>query len=127
MALYSDLNQKTANVPPYKALVTDIDSIKQSIVNILKTSRGERLFNPEFGNDLDSILFDPVTKASESLIFSEIYDSIRDVDSRVVVNNAKTRITAIPEKNLYNVRIVFNVVGLGEQDFEVIRELEAGE
>jgi phage baseplate assembly protein W len=40
---------------------TTKDQIKSNLLNFMLTNRGERPFNPDFGADLRSLLFDPMT------------------------------------------------------------------
>ena len=54
MSIYTDINQYT---PTAQVLLTNIESIYQSLNNILTTKPGERVFNPEFGGELDDLLF----------------------------------------------------------------------
>jgi len=54
------------------------DAIKTNLINFFLTSRGERFFNPNFGNRLQNLIFDQLT---EDKIF-EIQDTVKN-DLRV--------------------------------------------
>ena len=66
-----------------------------------------------------------MTTETASLIFREIYNSISNSENRVVLNNSKSRVTPNFTRKTYSVFLVFDVVGLEEQSFEVIREVGA--
>lgn len=43
----------------FKSTYRTIDAYRTNIINYLLTSKGERYFNPEFGNSLRDLLFEP--------------------------------------------------------------------
>lgn len=60
---YSDLT-KTLDISPVNSdlvRLTDEDSVKESIKNLILTNRGERLFQPQIGCDIRKILFENMT------------------------------------------------------------------
>ena len=71
--VYSDLNQLNA---PNNELVFDMDSVYQSIGNILQTERGERFFRPDFGADLGRLLFEINDAGTEAMVEKIIVDAI---------------------------------------------------
>jgi phage baseplate assembly protein W len=54
---------------------TNIDQVIQNIRNLLKTNKGERIMQPEFGTDIQYYLFEPIT--DEESIKSNIIGEIR--------------------------------------------------
>lgn len=48
------------------------DQIKSNIINLLLTNRGERLFNPEFGGDVSSFIFE------QDVALPELRDIVSD-------------------------------------------------
>ena len=50
----------------------DAAAIKQAIVNILLTNRGERLFNSRFGSDIRKYLFEPLDYATAAQVNGSI-------------------------------------------------------
>jgi phage baseplate assembly protein W len=112
MAIYSDLNQTT---PTTAILVEGIDSIYQSINNILSTTKGSRLFNPDFGSDLEAPLFDLMSDITSTKIFNEITSSISRWDSRISIDYTQSYVNSIYEENKYEILIVFKVKGVDEK------------
>ena len=43
------------------------DQVKANLINYILTNKGERLFDPTFGGDLRSLLFDPTTLLNKAL------------------------------------------------------------
>ena len=42
-------------------LLENENAVKQSIINILLTNVGERHFNPDYGSDINKVLFENIT------------------------------------------------------------------
>jgi phage baseplate assembly protein W len=61
--MYSDLN-----LYPSPNMTTDLESIKNAIDVCIAFSPKERLNNPQFGCDLEELLFEPLDKRTEFLI-----------------------------------------------------------
>jgi hypothetical protein len=118
MALYSDINQNFTTQNPYPVLRTEIDAVFQSLRNILMTSRGERLFLPTFGSDLEDILFEPIDELAENRIMEEVIRAITQWDPRLTIIWPNSSITANPAENRYDVVLVFTVKGLNETQYE---------
>jgi phage baseplate assembly protein W len=111
MAIYSDLNQATPRTNP---LVTGIDSIYQSITNILSTPTHTRLFNPEFGSELETLLFDPMDDITVSKLFNAVVKAVSKWDNRIAIDYSESNITPIYEENKYELLLVFRISGIEE-------------
>ncbi len=113
--VYSDLNQMQAE---QNELVFDMDSVFQSIGNILQTERGERFFRPDFGADLGRILFEPNDTGTESMVEKLIVDAIERWDGRLQVDYARTSVQSIPDENTMRLSLAFTVEGLPRQTIQ---------
>jgi phage baseplate assembly protein W len=67
------------------------DQIKSNLINLLLTNKGERLYNPEFGADLKTVLFEGIT------------DDINDLIRTLVSNNVAI---FVPEVTITNLDII---------------------
>tara|TARA_A100001391_G_C5066220_1_gene277245 strand:+ start:943 stop:1470 length:528 start_codon:yes stop_codon:yes gene_type:complete len=69
-----------ANVPNkdgyFTTTKTTVDSIKNNIKLLLQTERGERVFQPNLGVDIRSILFEPLTEDITIQIENSIVDAL---------------------------------------------------
>ncbi len=78
-----NINPNTSNL----LLKKDVESVKQSLKNLLLTRKGERPFSPNYGSNLYNFLFDPIDIVTETLIREEISTSIRNYEPRVNLLN----------------------------------------
>lgn len=107
MAQYSDLNSqfKTDN-PASKIVVYDIDDIKNSLLRLFTTGKGEVPFNRNYGTTLKNLLFENNLNPSDASNF--LYMDIMDWEPRVVVSPADIRISQI-NTNSYKIFCSFRV------------------
>lgn len=88
------------------------DLIKASIVTILMTHKGERLFLPEFGSDVHKLIFEPNTQFVFSLATKYVLDAIGRWEPRVRVVGVDTR----REDRLLVIRVTYSILYLSVQD-----------
>ena len=87
-------------------------AIMRSVRNIVETAPGEKFFNPEFGSDVRSQLFELIDFGSAGAIRSQIIESINNYEKRV--DNVKVFVLPKPDSNAFEVTINYNIIG---QDF----------
>ena len=60
--IYSDLALDIYKADTEKdiAILKDVESIKNGIKNIFEWKKGERILLPDFGNDLESLVYEPI-------------------------------------------------------------------
>jgi len=114
--LYSDFNQ---TAPTQDPLVRDLDSIYQSISNILSTRKNTRLFLPEFGSEIEDLLFEPLDELTAKAIYDAVVVAIQRWEPRVTIDYSRSYVTPDYEKYLYNVSLTFSVKGLDSNNFYV--------
>ena len=119
-SLHSDLNTKS---PKTKPLVYDIESIYQSIINILNTPIGSRMFNRDFGCDLQSINFELLDFVTVELATYTIFNAISNFEPRVRISN-KSVITPDIANHKLDIYLVFEVLGLSGQNYTLNISLE---
>lgn len=85
---YSDLHLDFNN-PISKDLASDYDerAIKNSIVNILNTTPGQDLLDPEFGLNLIKYLFEPVNQTTGRFIGEDIIKGLTNYEPRILIRN----------------------------------------
>ena len=79
-----DFSRNTFNSDVSKSL--DLNSIQQSVMNILLTSKGEKPFNNDFGVSLYDYLFENIYPEDIGDIASEIETQFRKYEPRVSFN-----------------------------------------
>jgi phage baseplate assembly protein W len=65
----------------------DVEAIKGAVKNILYTSKGEKLFNPNFGADLYKYLFEPLSHVKKALMKRQIREELSIWEPRINVSN----------------------------------------
>ena len=91
----------------FKSTKTTIESIKNNIRLLLQTHRGERVFQPNLGMDLRSLIFEPLTED----ITIQIENNIVDVFSRWLpfVDLRNINVNRKDDLNQVNINIDFNI------------------
>jgi len=114
---YSDLDN---NLP---GKVVNVDSVKQAIFNLLNTTPGERIFEPEIGVEIESLLFepgDPIFLAYAENILNELFrQEPRITRDSVRVEFVEDRYTAKLE-----LRVIVSRPGIDEGSAEIRIPLE---
>lgn len=116
MPIYSDLNESKITA----VLLTDIQCLYQSINNIVNTVKGERLFQPEFGVDLESLLFELINDLTAFSIFSEMTAGVVRWEPRILIAFGQSNITPDPTNFKYDGVVSFQVKNLTNQIFQYI-------
>ena len=108
---YKDINITFKKHPVTDDLVVSKDSsaIKQAIVNLLLTNKGERLMNPTYGSDIRSYLFEPMDFGTANQIKNNIRDTIETFEPRIRV----LQISATPnfDDNGFDITMTYSVIG----------------
>ncbi|ETT57021.1 GPW/gp25 family protein [Paenibacillus sp. FSL R7-0204] len=63
------------------------DSIRESIILILSTARGERVMRPDFGCRLNELVFSPNTMSTATLLRSFIEEALQNWEPRIEVDD----------------------------------------
>ena len=84
MAFYSGYN--TINNDFGSVRLTDVELVKRDILNHFSIVQGEKLMNPNFGTNIKTYVFEPLTPELEDMIIEEIQRVIQ-ADPRVMLEN----------------------------------------
>ena len=108
---FKDLNITFKKHPVTNDVVVsrDASAIKQAIVNLLLTNKGERLFQPKYGSDIRSQLFEPLDFATAANVKRQILYSIQQFEPRIEVS--KLACTPNFESNGFDVEMVYIITG----------------
>ncbi len=109
---YSDIDQTLKN-----NFVYDVDSVAQSIFNLLTTPKGSRIFLAAYGSNIESILFEPDDIITKALLYSEIINAVKTFEPRVILNTGASTITLDPTNHEFIVNLVYNIIGLTGYEF----------
>jgi phage baseplate assembly protein W len=108
--IYSDIDFTLAKRPVVGdiALSYDSQAIIRSIRNILLTKRYEKLFDPQFGSNIDALLFENISSITASALEKEISFALTNYEPRVSIQSVV--VSSFPEKNGYSVTLTFYLV-----------------
>ena len=118
ISLSFDMHPVTKDI----AVLKNEDAVKRSIRNIVQTIPFERFFNPTFGSDMRTNLFDFVDFGSATVLEAQI---------RIAINNDEPRasnvtVDVLPKVNInsFEISVYFSIVGLElpQQKFTYILE-----
>ena len=108
---YRDINITFKKHPVTNDVVVskDASAIKQAIVNLLLTNKGERLMNPNYGSDIRKYLFEPLDYGTSYLIKGNIESTISKFEPRISV----LRISCKPnyDDNGFDVEMTYRIQG----------------
>lgn len=88
----------------------DANAIARSIRNIITTRPGEKLFNPNFGTKITDSLFELLDDTTADEIKDQIRLSINRFEPRVRYINSI--VEPKYDENAFNVKIIYQIVGL---------------
>jgi phage baseplate assembly protein W len=108
--LYSDLDFTFTRKPVTGdiSLSYDTTAVTRSIRNLLQTRHYDRLFNPDLGSNLDSILFENMGPSSASILEKEILNVIANYEPRAKLTTVNVK--ASPDQNGYYVTLTYYLV-----------------
>jgi phage baseplate assembly protein W len=109
--IYSDFNVDFQAHPITGDLlkVTGVQSVIQSIVDLVQTNHYERPFHPEIGGNVRKLLFDLLDPITANLISEEIKDVLANYEPRAQVLDVI--VATDSQLNGYNITVVFSVAG----------------
>ena len=107
--IFKDLNldfqQNTATKDIQK--ITDVESVKRSVRNLLSTNHYEKPFHPEIGSNLRAMLFELMSPQMNHLISKQIENLINNYEPRC--NLVEVFAQPMFDRNGYSVQISFMV------------------
>ena len=84
-------------------------AIARSVRNIVMTIPGERFFQPNFGSEVNRLLFNNIDDISASLIESQIRQSIENYEPRVKLRSLK--VDPNFDNNSFYTTITYDIIG----------------
>ena len=86
-AIYSDVDISFLPDPITKdvAIVTDEESVKQSVKLLVLTSLYERVFQPGVGSEVNRVLFEPLNTVTTAVLAQYIADVLKQFEPRITL------------------------------------------
>jgi hypothetical protein len=117
--IYSDfLNSFDLNpVTGFLARLTNEESVKQSVKNLMLTSIGERFYNTSKGSKIRNSLFDNFDPTNLELIKMQASEVLQAYEPRARVH--AIRLNEDLDRNAYNITFVFSIINIPDQTFDL--------
>lgn len=97
---------------------TELDAIKQSLINILTTKKGDRRMYPTFGASIEQYLFEPMDRFTADRIGKTMLQEIEKWDNRI--NIETVNINANHDAAQYEINIDYSIKGINQPSKENI-------
>lgn len=82
----------------------NLASLRDGVKQLLLTSRGARVMRPDYGTDIRKSVFEPLTKEMVDTLRSQIVETIRKYEPRVIVQ--KLELTPDHENHQLNIQLL---------------------
>ncbi len=101
--------------------IFDIEAVKNSVVNALLTTPGEKILDPTYGVDLRQYLFEPIDDFTTDLIKDDIEIKLPQMEPRIVLKSVN--VIADEDNNQYNIELQIDVPSLDVYGLSIKSEL----
>lgn len=92
-------------------------AIKQAVINLLLTNKGERVFDSDLGSSITTYLFEPLDIGTAAIINSEIQETLKKYEGRIKVLSIDT--TPNYDDNGFDVQLDFEIIGREDRPFSI--------
>jgi len=108
--IYSDLGFTFTRNPLTDDIsrITNEESVKQAIKNIVLTDRYERFMNPGFGCDVRKLLFENFSSITISLVRKMVVDAITNFEPRCQIIDVK--VDGDPDSHGLTITVIFSLI-----------------
>lgn len=89
-------------------LVDDEEDIKQSLVILLSTIKGERVMRPDYGANMEDLLFEPLTVSLAKRMSNQLERAILFFEPRIKTNNIDFALDT--ENGLVEITIDYTII-----------------
>lgn len=98
----------------FNTTYTSREAIKANLINYFLTNKGERFFNPLFGSDLRSLLFENISEESTLRIKTKIEREMANFFPNVVIKIFE--INNFPDRNSVNIFLRYEIMNSNIED-----------
>lgn len=98
----------------FRTVYTTKEQLKYNLINFLLTNKRERIFNPNFGADIRSKLFEQITLTTADDLDTQIRSGIEQYFPNVVITDLF--VGSDPNQNLITIQFSYTINNTGESD-----------
>ena len=99
-------------------LLTDLDSVFNSIKNLVLTNKGERRMLPSYGSNIQKLLFEPLDEITARRIGEELVGELKVWEDRITISSMDVEI--LYDENSYKIRLNFYISESLNQEIQTI-------
>lgn len=99
------------------AVVTNEQSVKQRIKNLVRTTMGTRPYHPLVGSKASALLFDLNTNITEDALKSTIKNTIDNDEP--AARDVTVDVKFVPDSNIAQCYITFSIINIPDQRFDL--------
>ena len=100
------------------ARVTNEESVAQSIKNLVLTNQGERFYNSSKGSRVRQSLFEMFNQMSADIVKQDLIDYLSFYEPRCIINDIIVQGDTL-DLNSFNIDIIFQIINIPGQNFQV--------
>jgi len=100
---------------PFNSTYSTQEQVKSNLINLLLTNKGERVFNPEFGADLGTALFEGINENIVDTITELINTNVEIFVTEVQITKVVVDINT-PDNNAVSVTVNYKMRISGTSD-----------
>lgn len=86
------------------------DAIKNSVINLVRTTIGERFFQPSLGTNVEGSIFELTTTEISFALENEINQVLRNYEPRILVTNISVNV--YDDDYELEIIIEYNIIGI---------------
>lgn len=113
--IFSDVSFTTSSVGNGD-LLFNVDCVRSSIFTIIGTNIGERLFHPDFGSNIERLLFDPMDNITTDDLRYSIFECLIKWEPRIKLDKKQCSIVPDLENQRYFVTLTYFIPQLEATD-----------
>jgi phage baseplate assembly protein W len=99
-------------------LLTDLDSVFNSIKNLVLTNKGERRMLPSYGSNIQKLLFEPLDEITARRIGEELVGELKVWEDRITISSMDVEI--LYDEDSYKIRLNFYISESLNQEIQTI-------
>jgi len=103
--------------PVFQTNYTTSDQIKYNLINFFLTKQGERVFNPNFGSQINNFLFEPNNLSTPQIIENIVKEEIKTVFPVITLKQIKVDTNF--DTNMIIIQIFYSVFSSLNESLEL--------
>ncbi len=102
-------------------VIYDKDVIRQSVVNLINTHKGSRVYDPNYGTDIHKLIYEMNIQRTRNIAKSEITEAVKKYEPRAEILDVTCAAGTGEEAHIVTVSVKLKYVEYGEEDELKIR------